>query len=86
MSRGGHATAILEGNGLMHTSKYDAKTRRDMKLGQRSAEYHDLQRRSAEERAKLEAKLRERNAVISRLKKKLVEIGCAVADVEQLAA
>lgn len=57
-----------------------------MKLDQRSPAYRDLQRRSAEERTKLEATLRERNAVITRLKKKLVEIGCAAADVEQLAA
>lgn len=70
----------------MRTSKYDTKTRRDMKLEQRSPEYRELQRRTAEERTRLEAKLRERNAVITRLKKKLVEIGCAAADVEQLAA
>jgi len=70
----------------MQTSKYDAQTRRDMKLEQRSPEYRELQRRAAEERSKLEAKLRERNAVITRLKQKLVEIGCPQADVEQLAA
>lgn len=87
MSRGGHATAIIfEGNGLMHTSKYDAQTRRNMKLEQRSPEYRELQRRAAEVRTALEAKLRERNAVITRLKKKLVEVGCAADDVEQLAA
>lgn len=87
MSRGGHATAIvLKGNGLMQTSKYDAQTRKNMKLGQRSAEYQDLQRRSAEERSKLETKLRERNATIQRLKQKLVEVGLAASDVEQLAA
>jgi len=70
----------------MDSSKYATPERRDMKLGQRSAAYRDLQRRSSEERAKLEAKLRERNAAIARLKKKLVEVGCAAADVELLAA
>jgi predicted nuclease with TOPRIM domain len=70
----------------MRTSQYNTDARRNMKLDQRSPAYRDLQRRSAEERTKLEATLRERNAVITRLKKKLVEIGCAAADVEQLAA
>lgn len=69
----------------MESSKYD-QTRRDMKLGQRSPAYRDLQRRTAEERAKLEIKLRERNAVIERLKKKLVEVGCTADLVAQLAA
>lgn len=70
----------------MFTSKYDAQTRKEMKLGQRSPAYRELQRRAAEERTKLEAALRARNAAIARLKKKLVEVGCPAADVEQLAA
>lgn len=70
----------------MDSSKYDAQTRREMKLDQRSPAYRELQQRSAEERSKLEAALRARNAAIARLKKKLVEVGCPVADVEQLAA
>lgn len=70
----------------MRTSQYDSQTRRDMKLGQRSPAYRDLQRRAADERAKLEIKLRARNEVIDRLKKKLVEVGCTADLVEQLAA
>jgi predicted nuclease with TOPRIM domain len=70
----------------MRTSQYNTDTRRNIKLEQRSPEYRELQRRAAEVRTALEAKLRERNAVITRLKKKLVEIGCAAADVEHLAA
>lgn len=70
----------------MNTSKYSTQARRDIKLDQRSPAYRELQRRSAEERAKLEATLRERNAVILRLKKKLLDVGCPAADVEQIAA
>jgi hypothetical protein len=70
----------------MNTSKYDAQTRRDMKLGQRSLAYRELQRRTLEQRLLLEAKLRERNEVIARLKKKLVEVGCTADAVDQLAA
>jgi predicted nuclease with TOPRIM domain len=70
----------------MITSKYGTQTRRELKLDQRSPAYRELQRRSAEERSKLETKLRERNAVIARLKKKLIEVGCAADDVEQFAA
>lgn len=70
----------------MNTSKYDAQSRRDMKLSQRSPAYRELQRRAAEQRLRLETKLRERNEVIARLKKKLVEVGCTADDVEQLAA
>jgi predicted nuclease with TOPRIM domain len=70
----------------MLTSKYDAQTRASVKLEQRTPEYRELQRRAAEERAKLEAKLRERNAIIARLKKKLVEVGYPAADIDELAA
>lgn len=70
----------------MDTSKYDAQTRRDMKFGQRSQAYRELQRRAAEERSHLETKLRARNEVIDRLKKKLVEVGLPAEDVAKLAA
>lgn len=70
----------------MDTSKYDAQTRRDMKFGQRSQAYRELQRRAAEERSQLETKLRARNEVIDRLKKKLVEVGLPAEDVAKLAA
>jgi predicted nuclease with TOPRIM domain len=87
MAREGHAPSnTVKGTDSMQTSKYDAQTRASMKLEQRSPEYRELQRRSAEERAKLETKLRERNAVIARLKKKLVEVGCTAAAVDDLAA
>ena len=69
----------------MDSSKYDTPSRRDLKLDQRSPAYRELQRRTAEQRLLLETKLRERNAVIARLKKKLVEVGCPLADVERLA-
>ena len=70
----------------MLSSKYDTQTRRDMKLSQRSPAYRDLQRRTAEQRRLLETKLRERNEVIDRLKKKLVEVGCTADVVARLAA
>ena len=70
----------------MNTSKYDPQTRKDMKLGQRSPAYRDLQQRAAAQRIQLETKLRERNEVINRLKQKLVEVGCTADDVELLAA
>lgn len=70
----------------MNSSKYDSETRKNLKLGQRALAYRDLQRRAAEERSKLETKLRERNEVIDRLKKKLVEVGCSADFVERLAA
>ncbi len=70
----------------MNTSKYDSQTRKDIKLVQRSVAYRELQRRTLAERIQLETKLRERNEVIDRLKKKLVEVGCTADDVELLAA
>ena len=77
----------------MNTSKYDAETRKDIKLIQRSVAYRELQRRTTAERVQLETKLRERNEeirgrdeVIDRLKKKLVEVGCTADDIELLAA
>lgn len=70
----------------MDTSKYDPSNREITKRDQRSPAYRDLQRRAAEERAKLETKLRARNEVIDRLKKKLVEAGVREDVVAQLAA
>lgn len=70
----------------MNTSKYDSQTRKDLKLVQRSVAYRELQRRTAAERIQLETKLRERNEVIDRLKKRLVEVGCTADDIELLAA
>ena len=70
----------------MQTSQYDKDTRKSLKRDQRSPAYRDLQRRSSEERTKLETKLRERNEAIDRLKKKLVEAGVAADEVAKLAA
>lgn len=70
----------------MRTSQYDPQTRKGMKRDQRSLAYSELQRRTAEERGQLETKLRERNAVIDRLKKKLVEAGFNADEVAKLAA
>lgn len=77
----------------MNTSKYDAQTRRDLKNGLRSPTYRELQRRTAAARSQLETKLRERNEVIDRLRKKidslaskLVEAGFAADEVARLVA
>ena len=70
----------------MNTSKYPAETRKSRKRDQHSPAYRDLQRRSSEERTKLETALRERNEVIDRLKKKLVEKGVDADEVAKLAA
>lgn len=70
----------------MDSSKYDADTRRNLKLEQRSPAYRDLQRRTAAERRKLEAKLRARNEVIDLLMRKLVAAGVDPDEVAKLAA
>lgn len=70
----------------MNTSQYSEETRKSFKRDQRTPAYRELQRRSTEERAKLETKLRERNAAIERLTKKLVEAGVAAEEVAKLAA
>jgi hypothetical protein len=70
----------------VNTSKYDDDTRKQMKRDQRSLAYRELQRRSAEERVQLETKLRERNEVIARLTKRLVEAGVTPGEVAKLAA
>ena len=70
----------------MRTSQYDEEVRKQTKLDQRTPAYRDLQRRTAEERVRLEIKLRDRNLVIDRLKKRLVESGLSVDEVDKLAA
>jgi predicted nuclease with TOPRIM domain len=70
----------------MDTSKYDSETRKQLRRDQHTPAYRDLQKRSAEARTQLETKLRERNEVIDRLKKKLVERGVAPEEVATLAA
>jgi hypothetical protein len=59
----------------MKTSQYDAETRKEIKRGQQTLAYRDLQKRAAEARAALEQKLRERNEAIERLVKKLAAAG-----------
>lgn len=59
----------------MDTSKYSPETRKEIKRGQQSLAYRDLQKRTAETRVQLEQKLRERNEAIDRLVKKLAEAG-----------
>ena len=70
----------------MNTSQYPTDTRKNAKRAQRSFAYRELQRRSSEERTKLETKLRERNEAIDRLKKKLLEAGFKEDEVAKLAA
>jgi hypothetical protein len=59
----------------MDTSKYDAETRKEIKRGQQSRAYRELQKRATEARAQLEQKLRERNEAIERLVKALAATG-----------
>jgi predicted nuclease with TOPRIM domain len=70
----------------MNTSKYPADTRKQLKRDQRTPAYLDLRRRTAEERAQLETTLRDRNAAIDRLTKKLVAAGVPAEEVAKLAA
>ena len=70
----------------MNTSQYPAENRKNFKRDQRTPAYRELQRRSSEERTKLETKLRERNEVVDRLKKKLVESGVNADEIAKLAA
>jgi len=70
----------------MRTSQYPVDTRESFKRDQRTPAYRDLQRRTAEERAKLQDKLRARNEAIGRLAKKLVDVGVSADEVAKLAA
>jgi len=82
-----HAIELtLKGTDTVNTSKYPPETRKNFKRDQNSPAYRDLQRRSSEERTKLETKLRERNEAVDRLKKKLVEAGVNADEVAKLAA
>lgn len=70
----------------MNTSQYQSDTRRQFKRDQRTAAYRELQRRTAEQRVKLEIALRDRNEAVARLMKKLVDSGFAADEVAKLAA
>lgn len=70
----------------MNTSKYDAQTRKTLKRFQRSPGYDLMKKEHLAAREALEAKLRERNEAIDRLKKKLVEAGVNADEVAKLAA
>ena len=70
----------------MNTSQYDSQTRKDLKRFQRTAGYQMMKKEHFAAREQLEARLRDRNAVIDRLKKKLVEAGITADEVAKLAA
>jgi hypothetical protein len=70
----------------VNTAKYDPETRKNLKRFQRSPAYQVMKKAHSAERAQLEAKLRERNEAIERLKKKLLAAGVAADEVEKLAA
>jgi hypothetical protein len=70
----------------MDTSKYETETRKQLRRDQRTLAYRELQKKSAEQRTQPETKLRERNEVIARLVKKLVESGVAAEEAAKLAA
>jgi hypothetical protein len=70
----------------VNTSKYDPATRKQLKRFQRSPGYDLMKKEHHAAREVLEAKLRDRNEVIDRLKKKLVEAGLPADEVAKLAA
>jgi len=70
----------------VNTSKYDQETRKNIKSGQRTLAYRELQRRVAEERTQLEAKLKARGEAIERLKQRLIDVGITTDEVAKLAA
>ena len=70
----------------MNTSQYPTETRKDIKRFQRSPGYQVIKKAHLAERERLETKLRERNEVIDRLKKKLVDAGVTADEVAKLAA
>jgi ABC-type molybdate transport system substrate-binding protein len=88
LERRAHAIvgAAEKRNGAMDTSKYETETRKQLRRDQRTLAYRELQKKSAEQRTQLETKLRERNEVIARLVKKLVESGVAAEEAAKLAA
>ena len=81
-----NGSLFLKGTDIVNTSQYPADIRKNLKRDQRTTAYRELQRRGSEERTKLETALRERNEVIERLKKKLVEAGVNADEVAKLAA
>ncbi len=70
----------------MKTSKYDAETRKHLKRFQRSPGYQAMKKEHLAERERLETKIRDRNAVIDRLKTKLLAAGFPADEVAKLAA
>jgi len=70
----------------MDTSKYDSNTRKQVKRFQRSSGYAAMKKEHLAAREALEAKIRDRNDVITRLTKKLVEAGFSPDDVAKIAA
>jgi predicted nuclease with TOPRIM domain len=70
----------------VNTSKYDSDTRKNLKRFQRSPAYQVMKSEHVAAREALEKKLRERNEVIDRLKKKLVESGVSADEANKLAA
>lgn len=70
----------------MNTSQYPADTRKQLKRFQRTSGYQLMKKEHLAEREKLETRLRDRNEVIERLKKKLVESGFNADEVAKLAA
>ena len=70
----------------MNTSQYPADARKQLKRFQRTLGYQLMKKEHHAERERLEAKLRERNEVVDRLKKKLVEAGVNADEIAKLAA
>ena len=70
----------------MDTSQYPAEARKELKRFQRSPAYQAIKKEHLAVREALEQKLRERNETIDRLKKKLVESGVSVDEVDKIAA
>lgn len=75
-----------KGTDTVNTSQYDPQTRKNLKRFQRTPAYQVMKKQHADERARLETKIRERNEAVDRLKKKLVEAGLPADEVAKLAA
>lgn len=69
----------------MNTSQYDTESRKQSKRDQRTPAYRELQRRSSEERSRLETALRARNEAIDRLVKRLATAGVSAEEAATLA-
>lgn len=68
----------------MNTSQYPTDIRKHIKRFQRSPGYQAMKKEHLAERERLETQLRDRNAVIARLKDKLVESGVSADEVAKL--